>query len=65
VIAFFAQFLLKLAATENVSVTKMGLDNLAIVFSPGFLRCLVPDLPLRRCLASSFLTFWAWPPRIR
>lgn len=45
-IAFFAQFLLKLATTENVSVTKMGLDNLAIVFSPGFLRCLVPDLPL-------------------
>lgn len=42
VIEFFAKFLLKLAAAENVSVTKMGLDNLAIVFSPGFLRCLDP-----------------------
>lgn len=61
-IEFFAKFLLKLAAAENVSVTKMGLDNLAIVFSPGFLRCLVPDLPLRaggfpRCLLGRLLPF--------
>jgi hypothetical protein len=41
VIEFFARFLLRVADEDNVRVTKMGLDNLAIVFSPGFLRCLV------------------------
>jgi len=39
IIKYLSAFLLEIADPESVKVTKMGVENLAMVFAPGFLRC--------------------------
>lgn len=46
VIKFLAEFLHRMAQEENVVVTKMGVDNLAMVFAPAFLRSHDPQTML-------------------
>ncbi|KAL6043684.1 Rho GTPase activating protein 39 [Balamuthia mandrillaris] len=41
VISFLLRFLIAMSQEEHVAKTKMTMDNLALVFAPGFLRC--PD----------------------
>ncbi len=37
------KFLVKMTEQDNVKVTMMDANNLAIVFSPGFFRCADPS----------------------
>eukprot|EP01128_Nolandella_sp_AFSM9_P004532 TRINITY_DN2046_c0_g1_i1.p1 TRINITY_DN2046_c0_g1~~TRINITY_DN2046_c0_g1_i1.p1 ORF type:complete len:994 (+),score=247.42 TRINITY_DN2046_c0_g1_i1:36-2984(+) len=43
IIKFLIQFIRKLAKPQNIQVTKMTVNNLAMVFAPNLLRCPLDD----------------------